>query len=161
MNRHFEEWKLNEDKTTRWRFLGNLEGSRWTLTTWKEGSSPPESPREQLPSPLLHCEFTWVFHLRGKLFLFGCIFYLFRAAPKVWGSSQARDQIRTTTASLRHSQRNTGSQRCLWPTPQLTAMSDPLPTEQSLGSNLHPHGYKSDLFLLHHNGNSLFGSHFI
>ena len=38
---------------------------------------------------------------------------------------------------------------------QLMAMLDPWPTEQGQGSNLHPHGYQSDLFLLCHNRNSL------
>ena len=33
-------------------------------------------------------------------------------------------------------------------------MIDPQPTERSQGSNPHPHGYQSDSFPLHHNGDS-------
>ena len=40
-------------------------------------------------------------------FLF--IFLLFIAAPKAYGNFQARDQIRATAASLRHSHSNTDS----------------------------------------------------
>ena len=43
-------------------------------------------------------------------------------------------------ACLRHSHSNTGSEPCLQPTPQLTAMPDPWCTEQGQGSNLHPYG---------------------
>ena len=38
--------------------------------------------------------------------------------------------------------------------PQLTAMLDPQPTERGQGSNLQPHGFQSDSFLLCHDGNS-------
>ena len=48
---------------------------------------------------------------------------LFRVAPAAYGGSQAR-----------------GFQPHLQPTPRLTAMPDPKPTEQGQGSNLHPHG---------------------
>ena len=44
-------------------------------------------------------------------------FCLFRATPMAYGSSQARGWIGATAASLCHS--NTGSEPCLWPTPQL------------------------------------------
>ena len=30
----------------------------------------------------------------------------------------------------------------------------PVPLSEAKGSNLHPHGYQSDLFPLHHSGNS-------
>ena len=51
------------------------------------------------------------------------------------GGSQARGQIRPIAASLWHSHRNTRSEPCLQPTPQLTAMPDPQPTEQGQGLN--------------------------
>ena len=56
-----------------------------------------------------------------KLFFF-C---LFRAASTAYGGAQARGWIRAIAASLYHSHSNMGSQPCLWPTPQLTAMWDP------------------------------------
>ena len=55
----------------------------------------------------------------GFLFLL----LLFRAAPLVYGGSQARGQIGAITASLCHS--SSGSEPCLRPTPQLMAMLDP------------------------------------
>ena len=55
--------------------------------------------------------------------------------------SQARGQIRAAAASLRHSPGNLGSEPHLRPTPQLTAMPDPRPTERGQRSNPHPHGY--------------------
>ena len=44
-----------------------------------------------------------------------------------YGDPQARGPIGATAAGLRHSHShsNTGSELCLRPTPQLTAMSDP------------------------------------
>ena len=52
-------------------------------------------------------------------------FCLFRAAPTGYGGSQARGPIRATAAGLHHSHGNMGSDPCLQPTPQLTAMPDP------------------------------------
>ena len=48
------------------------------------------------------------------IFFFLCIFLfftfgLFRAAPAVYGGSQARGQITAAAASLHHSHSNTGS----------------------------------------------------
>ena len=51
-------------------------------------------------------------------------FCLFRATPQAYGSSQARCQIGATAAGLHHSHNNMGSELCLQPTPQLTAMLD-------------------------------------
>ena len=56
-----------------------------------------------------------------------------------YGSSQARGQIGDTAAALGHS--IIRSEPHLPPTPELTAMPDPQPTEKGQGSNLHPHGY--------------------
>ena len=44
------------------------------------------------------------------LFLFLFYYFIFRATPIVYGSSQARVQIRATAAGLRHSHSNAGSQ---------------------------------------------------
>ena len=49
-------------------------------------------------------------------------------------------QIGATAAGLFHSHSNAGSEPGLRPAPQLTAMPDPLPTEQGQGSNPQPHG---------------------
>ena len=54
---------------------------------------------------------------------------LFRATPAAYGNSQPRGQIRAAAVSLHHSHSNSGSQTSLQPTPQLTAMLDPHPSE--------------------------------
>ena len=64
------------------------------------------------------------------------LFMLFRATPTASGSSQAKGQIRAIAASLHHSH----SKPRLRPTPQLTAIPDPQPTERGQGLNPHPHG---------------------
>ena len=48
--------------------------------------------------------------LREKCFLFDCLFFLFRATPVTYGSSQARALIRATAASLYHSHSKGGSE---------------------------------------------------
>ena len=63
---------------------------------------------------------------------------LFRAAPMAYGGSQARGLIRATVAGLHQSPSNTRSEPRQQPTPQLTAMPDPQPTEQGQGSNPQP-----------------------
>ena len=73
-----------------------------------------------------------------------------------YGYSQARGLIKAVATSLRHNHSNMGSELHLRPTPQLTAMPDPGPTERGQGSNPQPHGSQSDLFLLYHDGNSYF-----
>ena len=57
-----------------------------------------------------------------------------------YGGSQSRGQIGAVAAGLRHSHSNGRSKPHLQPTPQLTAMPDPLPTERGQGLNWHPHG---------------------
>ena len=54
-------------------------------------------------------------------------------SPTAYGSSQARGWIGAAAAGLHHSPSNARSEPCLWPTPQLTAMPDPLPTEWGQG----------------------------
>ena len=72
-------------------------------------------------------------------FFFFFFFFLFRAAPTVYGSSQARGGIRATATSLCHSHSNARSEPRLQPAPWLMATPDPLPTEQGQGLNLQPH----------------------
>ena len=55
-------------------------------------------------------EFTYLFIL------------LFRAAPAACGGSQGRGPIGATAAGLCHSHSDAGSELCLQPTPQLTAL---------------------------------------
>ena len=71
--------------------------------------------------------------------IFKNFFCLFRAAPAAYGGSQAKGQIGATAAGLHHSHSNAGSEQCLQPTPQLTAMPDPQPTERGQGLSLYPH----------------------
>ena len=58
------------------------------------------------------------------LYLF--IFDLSRAAPTAYGGSQARGLIGAVATGLHHSHSNGGSELRLRPTPQVTAMPDPL-----------------------------------
>ena len=58
----------------------------------------------------------------GHLFFFS---FFPRAAPTAYGSSQARGLNGAASASLHQSHSNQGSEPCLRPTPQLTAMLDP------------------------------------
>ena len=83
-------------------------------------------------------------------------YLLFRADLAAYGGCQARGRIGATAAGLRHSHSHSSarSELRLRPTPQLTAMLDPWPTERGQGSNPHPHGYQSDWFPLHHEANS-------
>ena len=82
-----------------------------------------------------------IFALEVKEFFYYCFFlfvsllfilsfYLFKAAPMAYGSSQARDRIRAAAAGLCHSHINTGSDPHLRPTPQLVIMPDPQYTKQ-------------------------------
>ena len=79
--------------------------------------------------------------LRSACLIYLFLFFYFSDAPIAYGSSQARGQIGATDAGLHHSHRKAGSEPNLRPTPQLTAMPGPRPTERGQGSNLHPHGY--------------------
>ena len=82
------------------------------------------------------------------------LFCLFRAAPAAYGSSQARGQIGATAVDQGHSHNNANSEPCLRPTPELTAMPDPLTAERGQGSNPHPHECQSGLLPLNHEENS-------
>ena len=63
----------------------------------------------------------------NHLFFFLSIFFfcLFRAAPIVYGDSQARGHIGAVAAGLHHRRSNARSKPGLQPTPQLTAMPNP------------------------------------
>ena len=73
------------------------------------------------------------------IFSFLAFFFLllFRAKPAAYGGSQVRSRMGATVAGLRHSHTNEGSDPCLRPTAQLTAMPDPSPTERSQGLLTH------------------------
>jgi len=71
-----------------------------------------------------------------------------------YGSSQARSQIGVVAAGIHQSHSNLGSESHMQPTPQLTAMPDPQPTEKGQGLNPHLRGYYSGSLPLNHYGNS-------
>ena len=75
-----------------------------------------------------------------KIQFFFLFFFFSRATIVAYGDSQARGLIGAVAASLRQSHSNAGSEQSLWPTAQLTATSDPYPTEQGQGSNPQPYG---------------------
>ena len=56
----------------------------------------------------------------------GYFFAISWAAPAAYGGSQARGRTGAVATGLRQSHSNTGSEPHLQPTPQLTAMPDPL-----------------------------------
>ena len=68
------------------------------------------------------------------------LFCLFGAAPVAYGGSQARGPVGAVAVGLHQSHNNARSELRLGPTPQLTAMPDPYPTEQDQGLNPQPHG---------------------
>ena len=53
------------------------------------------------------------FHQTLRDFSFFFVFFFFRAVLAAYGSSQARDPIGATAASLYHNQSNKGSELCL------------------------------------------------
>ena len=59
------------------------------------------------------------------IFVVVVVFCLFRAAPAVYGGSQARSLIGAVAAGLHHSHSSARSELCLQPIPQLMAMPDP------------------------------------
>ena len=72
---------------------------------------------------------SWVVS-KGCFRIFFCLFAISWAASAAYGGSQARGRTGAIAASLRQSHSNVGSEPCLQPTPQLTAVPDPQPTEQ-------------------------------
>ena len=63
--------------------------------------------------------------VRINCFFVFLFFFLFRATPAAYGSSQARGRIGAAAAGLRHSCSNARSELPLSPTLQLTAVQDP------------------------------------
>ena len=76
-----------------------------------------------------------------EFYSFKYFFWLFRAKPAACGSSQPRGLIRAASAGSCHNHSKEGSELCLQPIPQLTAVPHPRPTERRQGLNLHTHGY--------------------
>ena len=77
---------------------------------------------------LTHCTIVGIPKLYiydGGFFCCSFVFLLFRVTSSPYGNSQARGRIGATAASVHHSHSNARSEPPLWPTPQLTAVSDP------------------------------------
>ena len=62
--------------------------------------------------------------------------------------------VKSAAAGLHQGLSSTGSEPHLRLIPQLTAVLVSGPTDRGQGLNPNPHGYSSDSFLLHHDGNS-------
>ena len=75
-----------------------------------------------------------------KIFLSFFFFLLFRGALAAYGVSQARGRIGAIASRRCHSHSKAGSKPCLQTTPELTAMTDPYPTEGGQGWKPQPHG---------------------
>ena len=108
-----------------WKLLG--QGSNPHSHRDNAGSFLPHSRKSQ--SQFLNC----IKHLFNRILLYENIldffFFLFRAAPIAYGSSQAKGPIRARAAHQSHSHSNTGCKPHLQPTTQLMASADPQPTE--------------------------------
>ena len=67
------------------------------------------------------------YSIKFTMTFFFCLFFfaISWAAPMAYGGSQARVQIGAVAISLSQSHSNAGSELCLQPTLQLTAMPDP------------------------------------
>ena len=81
---------------------------------------------------------SFFYRILFSLYLFYLFIGIFRAAPMAYGGSQDRGPIRAAIASLHHSHSKVGSEPCLWPTLQLTAMQivNPLSEARNWTSNL-------------------------
>ena len=95
-----------------------------------------------------------ILYLKPLKKIFFVIVSLLGLHPRAYAGSQARGLIGAIATGLRQSHSNTRSELRLQPTPQLMATSHPEPTEWGQGLNPQPHGSKSDLFPLCHDGNS-------
>ena len=70
-------------------------------------------------------QFLIIGYIYQSCLLFYFIFFLFRAIPMAYGSSEARGRNGAAAASLCHSHSNVGSEPHLQPTTQLMAMLEP------------------------------------
>ena len=91
--------------------------------SWRGGRAQRRLKERVTWSDWLSCYF-WLLFCRS---LSHSLFFslLFSATPASYGGSQARGQIRSAAAGLRHSHSNAGSELRLWLTPQLTPKLDP------------------------------------
>ena len=105
----------------------------------EESPDLPSPPGPASPSPSSN-EGSLRFDFSYNTPFFFLAICLFRAAARAYGGSQARGLIGATAAGLCQSHSNARSEPRLPPTPQLTAVLDPQPTEQGQGSNSQPHG---------------------
>ena len=131
-----------------WSFQGSLE-KRQVLDlngcAWCVPSLPCFAPVTQLSligsfKPLVSPRPLWVLLLYLESWLADFFFFLFRAAPTAYGSSQARGHIGAVAADLHHNPSKAGSELCLRPTLQLMSMPDPSPTGRGQGLNPPPYG---------------------
>ena len=72
----------------------------------------------------LYAIFQQLLSKAGSFYYYYC-YFLFRATPAVYGSSQAKDLIGAAAASLHHTHSNTISEPHWRPIAQLTAKPDP------------------------------------
>ena len=134
----FKFWKFNFCRILR-------ESSNWLFTLFsKPVEVTPEAKMQAYSWAVFKISFRFVSRvgfslaLQKKKFFF---FLLFRATLAAYGGSQSRNLIGAIAAGLHHSHSNSGSEPCLWPSPQITATPYPQPTEQGQGLNPHPPGY--------------------
>ena len=89
---------------------------------------PEHSPPQLPPKTTMQIICVLSYGVVSKIYLFFFFFFFFglfafsRAAPMAHGGSQDRGLIGAVDAGLCHSHSNAGSEQCLQPTPQLTAM---------------------------------------
>ena len=83
----------------------------------------PLVPAETGALQLKPCLFSMVLHVLSLSFFLS--FSCSRATPMAYGDSQASGLIGAVATGLRQSHSNAGSELCLQPTPQLTAIPDP------------------------------------
>ena len=113
---------------------------------------PEESFEKQFVNTLKN--YCWDIFVVNLNFYYFYYFFFFRPTPVAYGGSQARGRIAAVVTDLHHSHSNARSEPRLQPIAPLIATLDPSPTDRGQGLNPNPHGYQSDLFPLHPNGNS-------
>ena len=135
---------------------------------WIRGNLLPEIRAHRVIGVMLHTwSVLWLYsvcvplsrglcHPQPVVWLYSIFFFLFKATPLAYGSSQARSQIRAAAACLRHSYSNARSQPCVQHTPQLTGNAGSFnPLSEARGRICNPHGCQSGLLPLNREGKSL------